>query len=273
MNQTLFDQINAFARATPWLHGVITVYAAYGVVVFALLLGAGWWSARCSGEPRRMAAVVCAGAATLLAVGLNQPIVNAVHEARPYTDHPDVLVLATRSADFSFPSDHAVMAGAVAVGLVFVSRRLAALAGVAALTMAFARVYIAAHYPTDVAVGLALGQRWRWSSTSSLTGCSPPPLPPSWRATALYGRYSRPRRRGKKRRSTLDDRAGGPATRRPGAVLYAQVAAVVVVEDALFVGFVVPGETVAVLGGVAASLGPASLPGDDGDRGGSGDRR
>jgi undecaprenyl-diphosphatase len=104
-----------------------------------------------------MAAVVCAGAATLLAVGINQPIVDAVHEARPYTDHPGVLVLAARSADFSFPSDHAVMAGAVAVGLVFVSRRLAALAGVAALAMAFARVYIAAHYPADVAVGLALG--------------------------------------------------------------------------------------------------------------------
>jgi membrane-associated phospholipid phosphatase len=49
------------------------------------------------------------------------------------------------------------MAGAVAVGLVFVSRRLAALAGVAALVMAFARVYIAAHYPIDVAVGLVLG--------------------------------------------------------------------------------------------------------------------
>jgi membrane-associated phospholipid phosphatase len=157
MNASLFDQINAFARATPWLHGVITAYAAYGVVVFALLLGAGWWSAWRSGDPKRMAAVVCAGAATLLAVGINQPIVNAVHEARPYTDHPGVLVLATRSADFSFPSDHAVMAGAVAVGLVFVSRRLAALAGIAAVAMAFARVYIAAHYPADVAVGLALG--------------------------------------------------------------------------------------------------------------------
>lgn len=157
MNETLFDQINAFARATPWLHAVITAYAGYGVVVFALLLGAGWWVARHSGEPRRVAAAVCAGAATLLAVGINQPIVDAVHEARPYTDHPGVLVLATRSADFSFPSDHAVMAGAVAVGLVFVSRRLATLAVVAALAMAFARVYIAAHYPVDVAIGLALG--------------------------------------------------------------------------------------------------------------------
>src|SRR3954453_10537607 len=157
MNSSLFDQLNAFARVTPWLHGVITAYAAYGVVMFALLLGAGWWSARRSGEPKRMAAGGWAGAAALLAVGINQPIVNAVHEARPYTDHPGVLVLAARSADFSFPSDHAVMAGAVAVGLLFVSRRLAVLAGVAALAMAFARVYIAAHYPADVAVGLVLG--------------------------------------------------------------------------------------------------------------------
>jgi undecaprenyl-diphosphatase len=157
LDEKLFDQINGLARATPWLHGVTTVYAGYGVVAFALLLAAGWWVARRSGEPRRVAAVVCAGAATLLAVGINQPIVDAVHEARPYTDQPGVLVLASRSADFSFPSDHAVMAGAVAVGLVFVSRLLAALAAVAALAMAFARVYIAAHYPVDVAVGLVLG--------------------------------------------------------------------------------------------------------------------
>jgi membrane-associated protein len=37
------------------------------------------------------------------------------------------------------------------------------------------------------------------------------------------------------------------------------VALVVFVEDALFVGFVVPGETAALLGGVAASLGHAPL--------------
>jgi Membrane-associated phospholipid phosphatase len=152
-----FQQVNDFARATPWLHGLISGYANYGVVLFAALLLVGWWITRRSGQVKSTAAVACAVSATLLAVAINQPIVNAVHEARPYTAHHSILVLAQRSADFSFPSDHAVMAGAVAAGLWFVSRRLGIAATIAAVLMAFARVYIGAHYPQDVLAGLALG--------------------------------------------------------------------------------------------------------------------
>ena len=43
-------------------------------------------------------------------------------------------------------------------------------------------------------------------------------------------------------------------------LLYVLVGAVVFAEDAIFVGFVVPGETAAVLGGVAASQKHAALP-------------
>ncbi|NKQ56070.1 phosphatase PAP2 family protein [Amycolatopsis sp. K13G38] len=149
--------INAFARATPWLHGIMYGYATYGVALFAVFLVAGLWLARRSGDPARMAAALWAGVGTLVAVGVNQPIVNAVHEARPYTTTPGLLVLADRSTDYSFPSDHATMAGALAVGLLLVHRRLAAVTTVAALLLAFSRVYIAAHYPRDVAVGLILG--------------------------------------------------------------------------------------------------------------------
>jgi membrane protein DedA with SNARE-associated domain len=46
----------------------------------------------------------------------------------------------------------------------------------------------------------------------------------------------------------------------PGWVVLSVVGLVVFAEDALFVGFVLPGETVAVLGGVAANLGHVSLP-------------
>jgi membrane-associated protein len=44
-----------------------------------------------------------------------------------------------------------------------------------------------------------------------------------------------------------------------GAAVYLIVGLLVFAEDALFVGFVVPGETAAVLGGVAASRGHVSL--------------
>jgi membrane-associated phospholipid phosphatase len=157
MNQWLFDQINAFAEKTPWLHAAARAYAGYGVVLFAALLLAGWWIARRTGEVSRVAAAIAAGGATLLALAVNQPIVHAVHEARPYTTLTNILVLANRSPDASFPSDHATMAGAVAVGLLIVSRRLGAVALVAAVLMAFTRVYIAAHYPADMAAGLLLG--------------------------------------------------------------------------------------------------------------------
>lgn len=47
----------------------------------------------------------------------------------------------------------------------------------------------------------------------------------------------------------------------PGWVVLLVVGVIVFAEDALFVGFVLPGETVAVLGGVAARLGHAPLSG------------
>ncbi|MEU5727272.1 phosphatase PAP2 family protein [Micromonospora sp. NPDC047738] len=155
MNNRLFLEINDLARATPWLHVPMAGYAKYGVMLFAVLLLAGWWVARGAGE--RMPAAVWAPVGMLLAVAGNQAIVSAVHEPRPYTTLPGILVLADRSADPSFPSDHATMAGAVAAGLLLVSWRLGLLAAVAAAVMGFARIYIGAHYPLDVLAGFAVG--------------------------------------------------------------------------------------------------------------------
>lgn len=152
-----FRVVNDWARHTGWLHGIATAYANDGVIVFGLLLVAGWWVARATGEPRRVAAAVWAALGTLVAVAVNQPVVHQVHEARPYATLPHVLVLVHRSVDPSFPSDHATMAGAVTVGLLLVERRLGACAAVAALAMAFTRVYVGVHYPRDVVAGLLLG--------------------------------------------------------------------------------------------------------------------
>jgi membrane-associated phospholipid phosphatase len=127
------------------------------VLLFGALLVVGFFVARASGDLLRMARALLAGAGVLLAVALNQPIVHAVNERRPYVAIPHVLVLVHRSVDASFPSDHATMAGATAAGLLLVSRRLGAAAVVAALVMAFTRVYVGAHFPVDVVAGLVVG--------------------------------------------------------------------------------------------------------------------
>ena len=132
MDDRLFETVHRFAGATPWLHTAADGYASYGAAVFAVLILAGWWIARRSSDPARL-------------LGPDVPV------------WPRLVVLAHRSTDFSFPSDHATMAGAAALGLLLVSRRLGLVAVLAALAMAAARVYVGAHYPGDVAAGLLLG--------------------------------------------------------------------------------------------------------------------
>jgi undecaprenyl-diphosphatase len=156
-DRSWFLTVNDWAQDTPWLHGTIKAYAGYGVVLFAVLLLCGYGVARRNGSARQLAASAWAGLGMLLALALNQPIASAVGEPRPFAIFPHALLLAHRSPDPSFASDHAVMAGAVAVGLFLVSRRLGAVALVAAVLMAFARVYVGAHFPVDVGAGLLLG--------------------------------------------------------------------------------------------------------------------
>ena len=153
----LFREVNDLARSTPLLHSAATGFAVYGVVLFGGLLLVSWWRAREAGGSRRVAAALWAPLGVLLAVAVNQPIVNLTREPRPYTAMTHVEVLVARSADYSFPSDHAVMAGAVAAGVLLVDRRLGLVATLAAVVMAAVRVYVGAHYPHDVLAGLLLG--------------------------------------------------------------------------------------------------------------------
>jgi len=156
LDDQLLLAINSFARNTIWLHSPMMAYAKYGMALFALLLLAGVLISR-RAPSRMLAAAGWSCMATLLAVAVNQPFGHLFTEARPYVTHPQILRLADITTDFSFPSDHAVMGGAVAAGLLIVNRRIGLSACLAAALMAFARVYIGAHYPWDVLGGLAFG--------------------------------------------------------------------------------------------------------------------
>ncbi|GAB3669041.1 phosphatase PAP2 family protein [Nocardioides korecus] len=152
-----FRLVNAITRDTPWLHAPATAFAKYGVVVFAGLLVASWLLAGRDGSLPRVAAALWAPIGALIALGVNQVVGAAVAEPRPYAVLAHVEVLVSRSADFSFPSDHAVMAGAAAAGVLLAHRRLGVATAALALLMAATRVYVGAHFPLDVVAGLLLG--------------------------------------------------------------------------------------------------------------------
>jgi membrane-associated phospholipid phosphatase len=158
MDASTFRWINRFAARTGWAHPLFVGFATYGIVLFAILLVVAYVDARRRADIHAVAATVWAGAAALVALGIAQVVGGAVDRARPYDAMGGVHVLIARSADFSFPSDHATAAGAVAVGLLFAGRRRwGAIAVACAAVMAFARVYVGVHYPGDVIAGLALG--------------------------------------------------------------------------------------------------------------------
>ncbi|MHB1534674.1 MAG: phosphatase PAP2 family protein [Acidimicrobiales bacterium] len=158
MDTRWYLDINRWARSTPWAHGFMHAYALWaGVVLLAVLLVAGWWRSRMD-DHVAVAGALWAGFGTLAAVGINQPVSHLVGRVRPYYTLHHVEVLVPRANDFTFPSDHATAAGAVICGLLLARRtRLAAVAAVLGLFLAFARVYVGAHYPGDVAGGLVLG--------------------------------------------------------------------------------------------------------------------
>lgn len=152
--------INHFSRDTSWLHSFLAAYALWGglVVLAAAMVGTWWFLARRGPDaPRRVATAWLGGAGAVVALAANQAIGAAVDRTRPCHSLHHTLVLLSCANDASFPSDHAMIGGALLVGIFLVSRRLGLAALVAALLLAFSRVYAGVHYPSDVGAGLVIG--------------------------------------------------------------------------------------------------------------------
>ena len=162
MDGRLFRWINSLAGRTGWAHGLFTAYAKYGIMLFAAVLVVAYLDGRQHGDLRAVSGSVWAAGAALVALGIGQLIGGAVDRARPYNAMTGIHLLIDKSNDFSFPSDHTTVAGAVAAGLLLTNRRWGTIAAVLAVVMAFTRVYVGAHYPGDVVAGLALGAAVAW---------------------------------------------------------------------------------------------------------------
>lgn len=132
-------------------------WARDGIFLLIAIAGPfGLWELRRS--PRRAlvaATIVTLGAA--FAGGLLLVASGAIHEARPFVTDHDTVLLLKHSADNSFPSDHATLAGVIAMAAALTWKRWAALFITLGLLVGLARVVAGVHYPGDVAAGWSIG--------------------------------------------------------------------------------------------------------------------
>lgn len=83
---------------------------------------------------------------------------NLVCRPRPFQSYPeDLRLLIPPPSGFSFPSGHSCSSFAAAVVLFAFHRRWGAAALTLAVLIAFSRLFLFVHYPTDVLAGAALG--------------------------------------------------------------------------------------------------------------------
>ncbi|MEU4116897.1 phosphatase PAP2 family protein [Kitasatospora sp. NPDC028055] len=156
---SLYTQVNKWAQSAPtWLDDVIKVWSAIGLGLFALFMLYAWWRAR-GADSAVMAKVLASPVIVVVAYGINSVLKGMVEELRPCAQIKGSVSLETCPAagDWSFPSNHSVIAFAAAISLWFVSRRLGVVATVFAALMAASRVWVGVHYPHDVAVGALVG--------------------------------------------------------------------------------------------------------------------
>jgi undecaprenyl-diphosphatase len=156
----LYTWFTREAHSAPhWFDDVISFYATLGLGFFAVLMVIGWWQARQARSATAMATALAVPVAVVVAYVVNDVFKSLVTEVRPCQAILGTVTLqpCPGVGDWSFPSNHATIAAASAVALWLVNRWLGVIAAVLALVMAFSRVWVGAHYPHDVIVGLLVG--------------------------------------------------------------------------------------------------------------------
>jgi len=162
--------INGFAQRSFRFDQSVVFLSDYnllkGIAVFALI----WWLWFQNEEVRRKReALLAAMIASIPALAIAWALSHLIYRPRPLNE-TQFLFRAPYGEEVSgwvnvssFPSDHAVLFFALATGIFVASRRAGWFTFVYVTTMiCLPRLYVGAHYPTDILAGGAIGISLAW---------------------------------------------------------------------------------------------------------------
>ncbi len=153
MNESLFFYLNNFAGQSTIADTVIIFFSQY--LIYILIAGAAVFL--CMVKERRFEKLIVIFGGAALAWIISQGINALFPVARPFLIFPDAHLLFSHGGYDSFPSGHAAISFALALGLLYYQKPLAWLYVLLALIIGVSRIIAGVHWPIDVAGSFLLG--------------------------------------------------------------------------------------------------------------------
>lgn len=186
---TWTEKINSLVNRQPIVDSFFVFITSFGHYLLVGLIALRWF-AKEANKRNRLLAIQC-GLSTALALLVNQIILLFVQRTRPY-ELGLTRLLVEKSADPSFPSDHATIAAAICAALFLQKDKWFAYFLFFSGLLCFSRVFVGTHYLGDVIGGVGTGIIGAWIAKRSyrfwLPLCEPLLNFPRWtRSTKVDG--------------------------------------------------------------------------------------
>jgi undecaprenyl-diphosphatase len=166
----ILSLINQFARRSFLFDKFVVLLSNNNLLKGAVILAIVWWIWFENEDVRRKREILLATLITCFpALIITQILAKTIFRPRPLNEAalllrvPYGIEAAQWMQHSSFPSDHAVLFFALALGIFLASRRFGWFAYVyVSLFICLPRIYLGEHYPTDILAGAAIGMAPVW---------------------------------------------------------------------------------------------------------------